>query len=115
MEPQDSTEYGRFSAEIKSTPGVQLNSYTKRTTSDDGTYVIIETHTERLERLPQPPTPEEIEEAREIRRREDRNAMIALGSIGALALGFFGLMVFLEIKLPDAPPVVIDIPVPVDE
>lgn len=69
-------------------PGVELNNYTKRVPSEDGTFVIVTTHEEKIEKVKQPPTPEEIAE----RKKQDRIALSILGGLGVVFFGFVGWM-----------------------
>lgn len=64
-------------------PGVTLNDYTDREPSEDGTYVKVITHKERVELIEQPPTPEELEQ-----RKEDQKQALKLAAVlagGAVA------------------------------
>lgn len=83
----------RFHAE-ETAPGVELNNYTKRTPSEDGTYVMVVTHTERIEKIKQPPTPEEIAE----RKRQDKIMGMILGGMALAFFGFIGTMVYIDEK-----------------
>lgn len=65
--------------------GETLNNYITKEPSDDGTYVKIITHSERIEKIRQPLTPEEIAE----KKKQDK---IAAGIIGTVAIAFFGFI-----------------------
>jgi hypothetical protein len=69
--------------------GVPLESYTKREPSDDGTYVKITSHSERIEKIKQPPTPEE-------KAAQQKQERIAAGVVGGIVLGFVGLVGWLS-------------------
>ena len=74
--------------------GVELHNYTSRQISEDGTYAIVTTHTERVEDIPQPPTPEEI-------AAQKRSERIASAIVGSVVIGFvaiFGWVAYKEEK-----------------
>lgn len=58
--------------------GVDLQDYTTREPSEDGTYVKVIVHKERIELIEQPPTPEEIAQ-----RKEDQKQALKLFAIVA--------------------------------
>lgn len=63
--------------------GVTLNDYTDREPSEDGTYVKVVVHKERIELIEQPPTPEELAQ-----RKEDQKQALKLAAVlagGAVA------------------------------
>lgn len=68
-----------------SAPGIHLNSYTRRDASEDGKYVIVTTHTERVEAIPQPPTEAELA----AQAKADKVALIV---VGIFITGFFSLI-----------------------
>lgn len=76
-------------------PGEELHNYTTKKASDDGKYVVITNHSERIEMLPQPLTPEEIEAQKKAERTA---AFVGVGAIG-LMLGFFGWIVWMDEKV----------------
>lgn len=78
----------------ESVPGVELQNYVKRTPSDDGTYVVVVTHAERIEMIPQPLTPEELAQKRE----EEKFVLKIVGGMVAGFLGFMGLIAYLDSK-----------------
>lgn len=71
-------------------PGVELHDYTDREPSEDGTYVKVVTHKERIELIEQPPTPEEVAEAKEQRKH---SAIIG----GIVAVGLVGVAGILQV------------------
>lgn len=75
-------------------PGVVLQSYTKRSPSEDGTYVVVTTHNERIERVPQPPTPEELA----AQAKSERIAMLVVGGMVASFLGLVGWLAYQDEK-----------------
>jgi hypothetical protein len=66
--------------------GEELHNYTTRKISEDGTYAIVTTHSEKVEHIPQPPTPEEIA----AQKKAERIAMAVVGSIIVGVLGIAG-------------------------
>lgn len=66
-------------------PGAQLRNYVNKNVSEDGTYVTIVTHSERIEMVPQPLTPEEIAQQKKTER-------IGIIVAGVIATAFFGVM-----------------------
>lgn len=75
-------------------PGVALDNYRRVVASDDGTYVTVTNHTERIEYVPQPPTPEEVAQ----QKKSERLAMMISGGIGALFLGVIGWVIYQDEK-----------------
>lgn len=71
-------------------PGVELQNYTKRVPSEDGTYVIVTTHQEKIEKIKQPPTPEEIAQ----RKKQDRIAGGILAGVGLAFFSFIGWAIY---------------------
>lgn len=71
--------------------GEELHNYTSRKISEDGTYAIVTTHTEKVVSIPQPPTPEEIAAQKKAER-------IGLAIVGTLAAGFLGVMAWISYK-----------------
>lgn len=69
-------------------PGVVLENYVKRIPSDDNTYVLVSTHSERIEKIKQP---DEI-------AAEKRAARIGAAIFGTIAAGFIGLMGYIAYK-----------------
>jgi hypothetical protein len=65
--------------------GAKLNNYTNKVVNEDGTYVKIITHTERIEKIPQPLTPEERAE----QRKQER---IGLAIVGGIVVSFLGIV-----------------------
>ncbi len=82
--PRPVTSFPKFHQE-EAIAGVPLENYTKRVPSEDGTYVMITTHTERIEKIKQPLTPEE-------KAAQEKQAKIALAVVGAIGSGFIGLV-----------------------
>lgn len=74
--------------------GVELNNYTKRVPNDEGTYVFVTVHEERIELIRQPPTPEELE----AKRKLERTALRTLGVVGVVFIGFLGWAVRQDAK-----------------
>lgn len=56
--------------------GVTLNDYTDRQPSEDGTYVKVVVHRERIELIEQPPTPEEIAQ-----KKADQDRAFKIGAV----------------------------------
>lgn len=75
-------------------PGAQLRNYVNKNVSEDGTYVTIVTHSERIELVPQPLTPEEIAQ----QKKTERVGLIVAGTLGALFLGVMGWVVYQDEK-----------------
>ena len=75
-------------------PGVEMQNFTLRTPSEDGTYVKVTTHTERIIKIPQPPTPAELEEKR---KSDILFAKIAAG-VGTTLVALFALAVYADTK-----------------
>lgn len=86
--------------------GVPLENYTKKVPSEDGKYVVITTHAERIEKIKQP---EEIEaeklereqqraEAEARRKAENKMAVKVLAGIGAVCAAVIGWAVYVEHK-----------------
>jgi hypothetical protein len=65
-------------------PGVVLENYIKRQPDEDGQYVLVTTHSERLERIKQP---EEI-------AAEKKAERTALAVIGSVVVGAVGLLIW---------------------
>lgn len=65
--------------------GAKLNNYTNKVVNEDGTYVKIITHTERIEKIPQPLTPEE-------RAEQKKQERIGLAIVGGIVVAFLGIM-----------------------
>jgi hypothetical protein len=74
--------------------GVVLENYVKRTPSEDGQYVTVVRHSEKIELIPQPPTPEEIA----ARKEQDKMFIKVFAGIGVAFFGFIGLMTALEVR-----------------
>lgn len=91
MEPQHmSPEYHMEAAH----PGVELNSYSKRTASEDGKYVVIVEHKEKMELIKQPPTPEELAHQRKI----ETIGMYLLGGVLVVGGVLFGWALYEQDK-----------------
>lgn len=75
-------------------PGVELNNYVKRVPSEDGTYVLVTEHEERIEKIKQPLTPEE----QAAKRKQERIALAVLGGLGVSFFGFLGWVSYLDAK-----------------
>lgn len=86
VDPASQRKYHSENAQV----GVELNSYIKKTPSDDGTYVLIVSHHEHIEKIRQPLTPEEIE----AKKAEER---FMAKVVGAVVLGGISLMAFASI------------------
>jgi len=84
--PPPSPKYHQEEAVV----GEPLENYTKRVPSDDGTYVKVTTHTERIEKIKQPPTPEE--QAAQAKR--DAIALGIFGSIVTAVVGIVGYAIY---------------------
>lgn len=67
--------------------GVTLNDYTDREPSEDGKYVKVTVHRERIEMIEQPPTPLEIAEKKEQQKHVLKfSAVIAVGLLGVAGI-----------------------------
>ena len=75
-------------------PGAELHNYTNKVVSEDGTYVTITTHSERIEIIPQPLTPEELAE----QKKTERTALAIAGGIGVLFFGLMGFLIYMDDK-----------------
>lgn len=79
--------------------GVKLENYTKREPSEDGTYVLVTNHTERIEKIKQP---EEIEaekaEAEALQKAQDKMAMRVIAGVGVGLVGFFAWLTYMDRK-----------------
>lgn len=75
--------------------GVELNNYTKRVPDEEGKYVLVTTHTERIERIKQP---EEIEAEKQEEKARKRSDAIAATVVGGIVVGFLGLLGWIAYK-----------------
>jgi len=67
--------------------GVTLNDYTDREPSEDGQYVKVTVHRERIELIEQPLTPEELAEEKEKQKMNFRvGAVVAAGLVGVAGI-----------------------------
>ena len=73
-------------------PGETLNNYTTKVPSEDGKYVKITSHTERIELIKQPPTPEEIAERKRLEEEEKAAEKKFLRIVGGILGGFLALV-----------------------
>ncbi len=82
---------------------VKLDSYTKRTNDQEGTYTIIQEHREWVEAIPQPLTAEEIAASKE---RTRRSAQIVLGlGLTAASVAAVGIAILRYKNIPTIIPV----------
>lgn len=70
--------------------GIDLQDYTAREPSEDGKYVKVTIHKERIELIEQPPTAEEIEA-----QKEQRRLNVVVGAV--VATGLLGLAGILQV------------------
>jgi len=76
--------------------GIELNNYSKRTPSEDGTYVVVVNHTERIEKIVQPPTEEELAH----QRSKEKLAMKLWAGVGTAFAVLGTAIVIVEAKRP---------------
>lgn len=94
--PEPKVEFPKFHAQ-ETVPGIQLDNYTRREPSEDGQYVLITTHAERIEKIKQPPTPEEIAEAKAEKAKQAKKDKIfnaVAAGFGLLFLGGLGFAAY---------------------